>query len=715
MASESTTRRGPGASLPIVGGSDDNSTNYLNRELSWLAFNARVLALAEDPSRPLLERCKFVAIFNSNLDEFFQVRVAGLTDQQAAGLITTSPDGRTPGAQLAAVREVVEELIVEHQRIVSEHIAPELAAGGIELLRWSETTSADQAAMREYFEARVFPVLTPLAVDPGHPFPYISDLSLNLAVVLEEIETGRRLFARVKVPPLQRFVDLGDGRYVMLGDVIAANLEVLFPGMKIIDHHLFRVTRNSDLSLEEEEAEDLLEAVEMELRRRRFGIAVRLEVSDTVSDEVLSLLMRELDLSEAEVYRYRAPIDLTSLWELTELDRPDLLHKPFSPVTADALADEEGPVDFFSALRQGDVFLHHPYTSFATSVVEFLRQASMDRDVIAIKMTLYRTAGSSPIIDSLIAAAEAGKQVAVLVELKARFDEAANIGWARRLEQAGVHVTYGLVGLKIHAKLCMVVRDESSGMRRYCHIGTGNYHHRTANLYEDAGLLTADESVGDEIAQFFNSLTGYGKGIEYEGLLVGPGSLRDSLEDLIAAEAELAENGRVVMKMNSLVDPEMIDRLYDASQKGVRIDLIVRGICCLRPGVEGLSENISVRSLVGRYLEHSRIFYFANGAGLGQAAYYLGSADLMNRNLSRRVEAAVRIVDDEVALRIAELLEVSLSDRYIAWELDADGTWALIRERGGVDGQVRLQQLAMSRTSDRADAATIERWRWSGR
>ncbi|MCH7790645.1 MAG: RNA degradosome polyphosphate kinase, partial [Acidobacteria bacterium] len=391
-----------------MGGSDDNSTNYLNRELSWLAFNARVLALAEDPSRPLLERCKFVAIFNSNLDEFFQVRVAGLTDQQAAGIITTSPDGRTPGAQLAAVREVVEELIVEHERIVADHIAPALVEAGIELLRWSEITAEDLAAMAEYFEARVFPVLTPLAVDPGHPFPYISDLSLNLAVVLEEPETGRRLFARVKVPPTQRFVHLGDGRYVLMDDVIAANLEVLFPGMKIVEHHLFRVTRNSDLTLEEEEADDLLEAIELELRRRRFGRAVRLEVTDTVSDGVLSLLMRELDLTEDEVYRYRAPIDLTSLWEITGLERTDLLHEPFSPVTAPALRDEERSLDFFAVLRSGDVFVHHPYTSFATSVVEFLRQASSDADVFAIKMTLYRTAGASPIIDSLITAAEAG-------------------------------------------------------------------------------------------------------------------------------------------------------------------------------------------------------------------------------------------------------------------------------------------------------------------
>ncbi len=702
------TAEAPAPGMVTAGGADRNETNYLNRELSWLSFNERVLALAVDPMRPLLERCKFVAIFNSNLDEFFQVRVAGLLDQVAAGIKSETPDGRTPSEQLTQIRSYVEDLLADQERIVTERILPELAEEGIAILDWSELDDGDREAMHELFESRLFPVLTPLAVDPGHPFPYISDLSLNLAVVLEDPDSGRRLFARVKIPPLDRFLPLGNGRFGLIGQVIAANLDRLFPGLEIIEHHVFRVTRNADLSLEEEEAEDLLEAVEMELRRRRFGSAIRLEVGDTISDEVLDLLMRELDLAEHDVYRTSIPLDLTSLWEIAGLDRPDLLHERFLPVTERELADDEDqPADFLAVLGRQDVLLHHPYTSFSTSVVEFIRQAGTDPDVFAIKMTLYRTAGRSPIIEALVAAAESGKQVAVLVELKARFDEAANIGWARRLEQAGVHVTYGIVGYKIHAKLCMVVRDEPDGMRRYCHIGTGNYHHRTADLYEDVGLLTADPATGADVAQMFNSLTGYGKGIEYKDLLVAPESLRTAFEQRIDSEPA---GGRIVMKMNSLVDPGIIDHLYEASQRGVEIDLIVRGICCLRPGVAGLSENIRVRSLVGRYLEHSRIFYFANGAGRGVPEFSIGSADMMHRNLDRRVEALVRIRSSALQARLAQLLDVSLTDRSIAWQLDSDGVWTLVREDGQRDAHERLQEAAKARARVRPELEPLPRW-----
>ncbi len=681
-----------------VGGWDHNDTTVFNRELSWLAFNARVLHLAADRSVPLLERAAFLAIFSSNLDEFFQVRVSGLHDQLAAGITKPTADGRLPGTQIEEIRRVVGGLTAQHQATFLDEVRPALRHEGIALVDYAELDDDQREHAAVQFRQRIFPVLTPLAVDPGHPFPYISDLSLNLAVLMRDPRDDRRLFARVKVPnTLARWMPVDDV-HVPLEQVIAAHLPLLFPGMEILEHHAFRVTRNADLTLEEEDADDLLVAVEYELRRRRFGRAVRLEISASMSDEVLDLLLRELDLDPTDVYASLAPLDARSLLELVDSERPDLRWPAWQGVTEPSLVlDEDEPTEFFSVLRRGDVLIHHPYSSFSTSVIEFIHQAAVDPHVLAIKLTLYRTSGDSPIIDELIRAAERGKQVAVLVELKARFDEAANIGWARRLEQAGVHVAYGLVGLKIHTKTAMVVREEADGVRRYCHIGTGNYNHRTARIYEDLGLLTADPVVGDDLADLFNYLTGYGRDIEYERLLVAPEGLRPGLTALI--DGEIASGrGRIVMKMNSLVDAPMISKLYEASQAGVDIDLIVRGICCLRPGVSGLSDRIRVRSIIGRYLEHSRIFQFGNGEGPGQPVAYIGSADLMSRNLNRRVEALVRIADPALAGRLQEVLDVALTDDRLAWTLDGDGVWTRRCGPAGVDSHERFQHLATARS-----------------
>ncbi len=684
-----------------VGGFDRNPTRFLSRELSWLAFNARVLALAGDPELPLLERAKFLAIFAGNLDEFFQVRVAGLADQRAAGIVSTGPDGRSPERQLGAVRSVVTELIAEQNRVLLDEVVPGLGAAGIELIQFADVTPDEAAAMSAMFDERVSPILTPLAVDPGHPFPYISDLSLNLAVVVRHPTTGGRHFARVKVPDtLPRYVHVpGRSAYVRLEDLIAVHLDRLFVGMDVVEHHVFRVTRNADLILEEEEADDLLSAVEMELRRRRFGRAVRLEIRSDISSEVRRRLIRELDLDESDVYEIDGPLDHTGLWQLTGLDRSDLLFPRFNGVADADLTDGGRPADIFTLLRDRDLLLHHPYTSFTASVGEFVRQAANDPAVLAIKMTLYRTAGESPLIENLIAAAESGKQVAVMIELKARFDEANNITWARRLEQAGVHVTYGLVGLKTHAKICMVVRDEPDGMRRYVHLGTGNYNHRTARTYEDLGLLTADPTIGADVSTLVNALTGYGRGLQLHSLLMAPYALRSGIVALIANEATYGPQGRIVMKVNSLVDQETIDALYAASQAGVQIDLIIRGICCLRPGVEGLSENIRVRSIIGRYLEHSRVYAFANGDGPGAHVYLLGSADLMERNLDRRVETLVRIGDPALQERLQHIFDRCLADERLAWTLDGEGTWSLRPRLDTVSCQELFQVDAIARAA----------------
>ena len=677
---------------------------FLNRELSWLDFNARVLAQAEDERVPLLERAKFLAIFSQNLDEFFQVRVAGLKDQVAAGLVATTPDGRTPAQQLLEIRDGVDALTKRCQHVFLEVVAPALSEEGITFSSWDELDEDDRKYLVEVFEDHIFPVLTPLAVDPGHPFPYISDLSLNLALMVRNPLTGESRFARVKVPSLlPRFVVMPDGeRFVPLEQVIAEHLELLFPGMVVDSHEPFRVTRNADLTVEEEEADDLLAAVEMELRRRRFGGAVRLEIDAAMSAETRALLVSELDLDEEDVYEHVGPLDLSGLWAVHALDRPDLKDAPWVPVTEPRLsAGDEGPVDLFEELQRGDILVHHPYSSFTSSVEEFIRQASIDPPVQAIKLTLYRTSGDSPIIGSLIRAAERGKQVAALVELKARFDEQANIVWAKRLEKAGVHVVYGLVGLKIHTKTALVVREEADGMHRYCHVGTGNYNSKTARLYEDLGLLSADPQLGSDLTQLFNFLTGYGRNVQYHRLLVAPNALRGGIADLIRNEMAVPGGGRIVFKLNSLADADMIDLLYEASQAGVQIDLIVRGICCLVPGVPGLSENIRVRSIVGRYLEHSRIYRFANGAGPSRPRHYLGSADLMPRNLDRRVEALVPVLDPSLQARLEEVLHLNLTDDRLAWTRGPDRQWQRPPADGARNVQTRLQELAVDRVGRR--------------
>jgi polyphosphate kinase len=692
-----------GVSRPVDGLTLDelleSPERFLNRELSWLDFDARVLALAADRNQPLLERAKFLAIFSQNLDEFFQVRVAGLKDQVAAGLGKTTPDGRSAATQLSEIRERLLELWALVDGIFSDDVLPGLAEAGIVFSAFEDLDEDDHKYLDEVFEDRIFPVLTPLAVDPGHPFPYISDLSLNLAVVVHDPVSGDRRFARVKVPNLlPRFVVMPDGeRFVPLEQVIAAHLDVLFPGMEPGVHFAFRVTRNADLTLEEEEADDLLEAVELELRRRRFGRAVRLEVDAEVSEEILDLLTRELDLAPDDVYHCNVPLDLGGLWSVHGLDRPELKDEPWVPITQPRLTSREldEPVDLFSVIREGDVLVHHPYESFSSSVEEFIRQASRDPQVLAIKLTLYRTSSDTSIIKSLVRAAERGKQVAALVELKARFDEKQNIGWARELEKAGVHVVYGLMGLKIHTKTTLVVREESDGIRRYSHIGTGNYNPKTARLYEDLGLLTADPEIGSDLTQLFNLLTGFAREPQFNKLLVSPSTVRPGLIELIENETRRGTDGRIILKMNSLVDSAMIDALYAASQAGTQIDLVIRGICCLRPGVPGLSENIRVRSIVGRYLEHSRVYRFAHGRHDGGPVSYIGSADLMPRNLDRRVEALVPIEDPELLARLDQILEVNLADDTLAWDLRADTTWSHVHGPDGIDTHLRLEELAL--------------------
>jgi polyphosphate kinase len=683
-----------------TGGAEER--RYLNRELSWLDFNSRVLALAEDESLPLLERAKFLAIFSENLDEFFQVRVAGLKDQQAAGL-GAARDRDTPAEQLRAIRTQVERLLERQAHAFLKSVAPGLADHGIVLSRWDELEDDDRSYLVDVFEKSIYPVLTPLAVDPGHPFPYISNLSLNLAVIVRDPSTSERRFARVKVPPLlPRFVVLPDGeRFVPLEQVIAAHLNALFPGMEIEWHVPFRVTRNADMTLEEEGADDLLSAVEIELRRRRFGRAVRLETDVDAGDEVRELLLRELDLGPEDLYVVEGPLDLGGLWAVHELDRPELKEPAWVPVTHPRLAHlEDDPGAIFSVIREGDLLVHHPYDSFATSVEDFIEQAAVDPQVLAIKQTLYRTSGDSPIVTALIEAAERGKQVVALVELKARFDEQANIGWARALEQAGVHVVYGLVGLKTHAKTALVVREEDGIVRRYCHVGTGNYNSKTARLYEDIGLLSADAALGEDLTELFNYLTGYSRKTDYRKLLVAPLSLR--AEILRRIDEQTSSDGRIVMKMNSLVDQEVIDALYRASQAGAEIDLIVRSICCLRPGVPGLSENITVRSIVGRYLEHSRIYGFGKRR---RRKYYIGSADLMPRNLDRRVEALAPVTDEELIDRLQGILDINREDDTLAWELGGDGVWRKVPGKVGINTQRRFQELALERSRRRRDPA----------
>ncbi len=672
---------------------------YLNRELSWLDFDERILVLAEDPMTPLLERAKFLGIFASNLDEFYQVRVAGLRRQEAAGLSQTrSADGMTTAEQLERVAERARVLALRHARLFGEVLGPALAAAGVRVRRWTDLVPDERARLNDEFEDRIFPVLTPLAVDPGHPFPYISNLSLNLAVQVADPETAVVHFARVKVPPLLgRFLSPAEGTFVPIEDVIAANLERLFPGMRILEHHAFRVTRNADLEIDDDGAEDLLEALEDELRKRRFSPAVRLEVEDGVPDHILDLLVRELQVQAADVHRLPGPLGLVSLMELHAIDRPDLKDVAFQPVTPPRLARPDAePPDLFAALGEGDLVVHHPYESFAATTQRFIEQAASDPDVLAIKQTLYRTSGDSPIVDALVRAASAGKQVVVLVEIKARFDELNNIGWARILEQAGCHVVYGVVGLKTHAKLCLVVRLEGKRIRRYVHVGTGNYNSVTARLYEDVGLLTADPVLGTEISSLFNYLTGYSRGSEYRRLVVAPQQMREHLLELIEREARIADRGEealIRMKVNNLIDEPIVDALYDASQRGVRVDLLVRAICALRPGVPGLSERITVRSILGRFLEHSRILHFRNG---GSDEVLIGSADLMHRNLDRRVETLVRVVDAASTRRLLGILDLAMQDNVGMWTLGSDGCWARVAPAEDVP-RIDLQRELMQR------------------
>ena len=653
---------------------------YFNRELSALDFYERILDLAEDTTTPLLERVKFEAIVAGNLDEFFGVRVAGLHEQAASQLGTRSPDGMTAAEQLEAIGSRVADLTERHARAFGGSLRRRLSRAGIGILRWRQLQDAQRESLTATFHERVFPVLTPLAVDPGHPFPYISNLSLNLAVLVADSAGGPRRFARVKVPPLlPRFLspDGDAGVFVPLEDVIEANLAPLFPGMRILDSSSFRVTRSIDIDVDDDDAEDLLEALEDRLRRRRFSPAVRLEVERGTSAHVLALLMRELQVTERDVYRLPAPLGLVDLWSLYTLDRPDLKDPPLGAVTPAALAsaDDAAP-DIFGALAEHDVLVHHPYDSFATSVQAFIEEAAADPSVLAIKQTLYRTSGDSPVVDALVDAAEAGKQVVVLVEIKARGDEPANIVWARMLERAGCHVVYGLVGLKTHAKLCLVVRQEGAGIRRYVHIGTGNYNPTTARTYEDLGLLTANPTLAADVNHLFNLLTGYSRRSEYERLIVAPINMRRRMIEMIDRERRLSTQeapGRIMWKLNSLVDEVVIDALYEASREGVQIDLIVRSICGLRPGVPGTSETIRVRSILGRFLEHSRVYWFRNG---GVPEVWIGSADMMHRNLDRRVETLVRVDDEGLKDRLEEILDLGLADRAGAWTLSQDGTWS---------------------------------------
>lgn len=657
---------------------------YLDREISWLAFNQRVLELAEDPLLPVLERANFLAIFASNLDEFFMVRVAGLKRRIATGLAVPTNVGRAPQDVLADISLKAHELQERHARAYRELVEPALDAAGIAVVPWSQLDEADRAQMREVFSLQIFPVLMPLAVDPAHPFPYISGLSLNLSVRVRNSRTGKEQFARLKVPQmLPRFVridqreGLGEVRFIPLEDLIANHLGDLFPGMEILDHHVFRVTRNEDVEVDEDETENLIQALERELLRRRFGPPIRLEVTDDMDDVTLGLLVRELDVTQQEVYRLPAPLDLGGLFDLARIDRPDLHYPNHVPTTAAQLMPSEpnAKPDVFAAVSRQDILLHHPYESFATSVQAFLEQAAADPHVLAIKQTLYRTSGDSPIVEALIDAAEAGKQVLALVEIKARFDEQNNISWARKLEKAGVHVVYGLVGLKTHCKLALVIREEKGVLKHYSHIGTGNYNPKTSRIYEDLGLLTADDQVGKDLTRLFNELSGYAIEKKFKRLLVAPLHLRKGLLKRIDTERANAAAGKpagIRIKLNSIVDEAIIDALYRASQAGVPIDLWVRGICGLVPGREGLSENIRVRSVLGRYLEHSRVFSFVND---GDPQVYIGSADMMHRNLDRRVEALVRLTSPDHLAELDALFDLAFDPKTASWSLAEDGDW----------------------------------------
>jgi polyphosphate kinase len=674
----------PAATTPAV----DNplpDDRYLNRELSWLDFNARVLALAADTSLPLLERAKFLAIFASNLDEFYMVRVAGLKRRDEMGLSVRSADGLSPREQLRRISELTQQIASRHAHVFLDSVRPALADEGILIVTWAELDDAERDRLSTYFHEQVFPVLTPLAVDPAHPFPFVSGLSLNLAITVKHPDDGGQHFARIKVPDnVDRFValDSRDGalRFLPMEELISAFLTVLFPGLEIVEHHAFRITRNADFEVEEDRDEDLLQALERELARRRFGSPVRLEVADDMTENMLELLLRELDVNPGDVIEVPGLLDLSSLWQIYGVDRPALKDPPFVPATPPAFGERETPKSIFATLRDGDVLVHHPYDSFSTTVQRFIEQAAADPNVLAIKQTLYRTSGDSPIVNALIDAASAGKQVVALVEIKARFDEQANIKWARALEQAGVHVVYGLIGLKTHCKTCLVVRREGSAIRRYCHVGTGNYNPKTARLYEDVGLLTAAPDIGADLTDLFNSLTGYSRKDSYRNLLVAPQGVRRGIIERIEREAVAARSGaegRIRLKANALVDEQVIDALYRASQAGVKVEVVVRGICALRPGVPGYSENIVVRSILGRFLEHSRIIHFR-----AIDEFWIGSADMMHRNLDRRVEVMAEVKDPRLKVQLDGMFESTMNPETRCWELGADASWTASPQEG---------------------------------
>ncbi len=697
---------------------------FFDRELSWLKFNKRVLELAQDEDLPIIERASFAAIFANNLDEFFMVRVAGLKRRIDTGIAVTAASGLSPRQQLRAISEQAHRLQDAHAHYVIDHILPDLAKERIVLLSWDKLTAAEQERLSRYYRQQVFPVLTPLAVDPAHPFPYISGGSINLAVLVENPTSGKSHFARVKIPGnLNRLVpvddmtdnDSAEVRYgfITMENLIIAHLDSLFPGMIIKEARSFRVTRNEDIDVEEDDAENLLNAMEKELLRRRFGPPIRLEISDETSPFLSQLLADQLRVSADEVYRLPAPLDATVLFELGGIDRPDLKYRSFVPTTNRQIAEVESSraQDIFAAIRERDILLHHPYDSFSTSVQAFLAQAAADPKVLAIKQTLYRTSSNSPIIDALIDAAHAGKQVLALVEIKARFDEDANIAWARKLERAGVHVVYGIVGLKTHCKLSLVVRQEADGLRRYCHVGTGNYNPKTARIYTDLGILTCDPVVGQDMTRLFNQLSGYAPKSSFHRLLVAPRTVRSGLIQRIRREEDAARAGKeawIKIKVNSVVDEKTIDALYRASQAGVKIDIVERGICALKPGVPGLSENIRVRSILGRFLEHSRIYAFANSDGpqIGEGPasgpeVWIGSADLMHRNLDRRVEALVRITAPEQVDELIKYVDLQMADSTASWHMEADGTY--VRHAKDEEGRplVDCQEYLIKRHSRR--------------
>ncbi|WP_268808225.1 RNA degradosome polyphosphate kinase [Arcanobacterium ihumii] len=693
---------------------------FADRELSWLSFNERVLEQAEDQDLHILERAWFLSIFASNLDEFYMVRVAGLKRRIATGMAVTKASGLSPREVLDGINKRAQDLMKRHAKVFADDIQPKLAQEGIDILHWKDIGEPEQERLRKFYRKEIFPVLTPLAVDPAHPFPYISGLSLNLAVIVRNPHTGKELFARVKVPPLlPRFIAVdsdgipyrpedvplnSDGRtfYIPLEEVIGAHLSTLFPGMEVVEYSTFRITRNEDLEVEEDDAENLLKALEKELLRRRFGPVVRLEVAEDMSHHVLAMLMREMGIREEDVFHLPAPLDLTGLDAIHDLDRPQLKYKKFVPVTARGFAAVESSraADVFEAIRRSDILVQHPYDSFSTSVQHFIRQAAEDPKVLAIKQTLYRTSGDSPIVDALIKAAYAGKQVLAVVEIKARFDEQNNIDWARKLEEAGVHVVYGIVGLKTHCKLCLVVRQEEDGLRRYCHVGTGNYNPKTARGYEDIGLFTCDRNVGQDLTRLFNQLSGYSPKAKFHRLLVAPLGIRDGLIERIEREIENKRQGKsawIRFKSNSLVDEKVIDALYRASQAGVEIEVQVRGICCLRAGIVGLSENIKVRSILGRFLEHSRIYAFCND---DDPEVFIGSADLMHRNLDRRIEALISITDQEMKDYLIDLVKIACSDQTQSWHLGPEGWFHVTHDDAG-NRLTNVQDLLMQRARSR--------------